>query len=223
MRNTMLLGLIFGLLSSTAANAQFACGVGGGIGMMVTDTATSVTYTDTGVGSRSTGPDLGVRLACDARVPGTPIVVGAFGEWDTVSLRTNQNEIAITSADAYAVGVRSGVVVGPAMPFVEVAYISTTSLSWTSNAVTVAQYLPGRLSGMMYGGGVELAPFPKMMPWLTTSLDVRLLDFDNYSVAVPGGRAGGQVDALQGMWRINVNLGSLFGDGDPSSAPRGRF
>jgi len=199
------LGVIILLVSMGSASAQMPpCHVGAQTGLAIasaTISAPSLPASLDGLGARSRQPDFGVHAGCDFRLTGSPIVIGAWGEytWRDTSFQVSLpfGSFSAGLGDGWAFGGRAGYDMGGVMPYVLLGY-TQSDMNYSLPLTGV----PNALRGWTYGGGVEMPIKGTMM---SLALETRYTKFNETELVA--GLANIKADQISGMVRLNLNFG----------------
>lgn len=202
---TKALSVIFLLVGSGSAFAQMPpCHVGAQTGLSIasaTISAPALPASLDGLGARSRQPDFGVHAGCDFRLTGSPIIVGAWGEytWRDTSFEVSLpfGSFSTGLGDGWAFGARAGYDMGGVMPYVLLGY-TQSEMNYSIPLTGV----PSNLRGWTYGGGVEMPVKGTMM---SLALETRYTKYTEADL-IPS-LATIKADQISGMVRLNLNFG----------------
>lgn len=145
----------------------------------------------------------GVQAGFDWQLPGSPIIVGAFGEytWSDVEFSINPGIFSVGIDERWSVGGKAGVALDKVMPYVIGGYTEAK----TSGSAGGTSFSGPDLKGWFGGGGIEftvaknvsLAAEYRYIQWDTVNLGPGVsLDPDEHQVTARLNLRGSFWDAL---------------------------
>lgn len=206
MKTKMMAAVAALTLGLWAGEAAAQCHIGGQGGWSTANSSLEAGgFGVDGLGSQSRTPDVGVHAGCDIALKGTPLILGAWGEWNhqDVKFSVNPGLFSGSLGNSYAFGGRLGYKLqNGAMPYALVGW-QHADMNWSAVVPIPAGLLPSSAQGMMYGAGVEV---PITGTALSIAGEARLIKYQTQNIAAFGG-IDLQTDQLQAMVRLNWNFG----------------
>lgn len=142
----------------------------------------------------------GAQLGFDYQFPGSPFVLGAFGEYSfgETQFEIAPNILTATIENSWAVGAKAGLMVGNALPYVVAGYTQADG-----KATLLGASASETLEGYFAGGGIAI----QINQNIDLGAEYRFTQFDSVDL-------GGGVDLDPTMHsvmaRLNWRVGDLF-------------